>query len=373
MTVMTIRELDGLERTLSLKDRALPLRDASGLPLTGAHEIAESRALGSPFTVQQTTGAIERDTTISGEWNDFFLGDNTVWVSAAAEETIDGASVVVIDESPVRSVRDLTEIVDDMRRRGSLLRFSWLHIVRIGRISEFRQTWRTENDMEWAIDFKWVGIEETQEEAVPAVADPADDARALDLASQAVADAVAYPVTADEMSTDFVQRVDNRLASAMAAIFEIEDAVLARVDGISTSTQVFQRILSSMNILRDEAGLLALEIDGYVAAATLAVPDPEDLTSLGPGPVLAMLTANRTSARMARAMRQEAVRRRHDNLRTTEGVADIYIAREGDDLYSIAAAAGADWEQVRDYNQFSSTSLAPGQIVLVPFRGGRAA
>lgn len=372
--MIEIRELNGEERVLTLVGRGMP---AQPLTLEGTQGISKSRPLGSPYVNQQPTGAEESATTIGGVWNDIFLsnGEGAATINTVTEVTIEGVPAISIDARAVRTAAELCEIVDDIRQRAAVLRFTWSHIVRLGRISKFVQRWMNDNDVEWEIEFEWIGKDEATAVSVPSEIDPTHDLTLYIDGANQVADATAYPAV-ENIDPTFLEVIDTRLANVQAAILDHEDSIRTRLDGFTTALDVFRRSLAVAALVRDEAELMALEIDSRVAGMTLVNPTPEDLTDLLPGQVLAMLTQNRIAARSSRSLSEDAVRRRYDTLATVEAVAAIYIARQGDDLQSIARfhyGAADAWTEIRDYNHLSSATLSVGQIVLVPERGGRAA
>lgn len=365
-----IRELGGREVTVQLTDRALPFRPFT---LDGVQIIAEDRALGSPYTHQQPTGAKEEATDLTGEWNDIYLADGGLTVNAATSEVIDGAEVIVVDSSSVRTAREAAEALDDLRKRAAVVRVSWAHVVRVGRIRRFAQKWNTPTDMEWEMTLAWIGQDEETSVAPPENLDPTSDVRALTDGVNQVLEVTNYPIETIEPTV--LEVLDSRIAELQTGILDLSDSIRTRVDGATTSVEVFRRGLSILAFTAQEAELLALEIDSRVSGTWIANADPEDLTDLKPGEVLAVLTCNRRGARAARAVRQLAVRRRFDHLTSMEEVAAIYIAREGDDLQSIAlfhygSADSADI--LRDYNQFTSYTLEPGTVVLAPYRRSAA-
>lgn len=359
-----IRELGGREVTIQLRGWAAPHRPYT---LDGTHVIGEDRALGSPYTTQQPSGAKEEPTDIKGRWCDVQLSEGLIIVNSAGTEVFEGAEVISLDSTTVRTARAACAALDDLRKRAAMVRVSWAHTVRIGRVGRFAQMWETANDVDWELTFKWIGQDEETAVAPPENLDPTNDLRALATATNAVIEMTDYPI--DNVDPTVLEVLDGRIANVSLAISDLADSIRTRVDGAATSVDVFRRGMSLLGYVAGEAELLALEIDTRVSGTWIANADPEDLTDLSPGQVLAALTTNRRAARLARALRHDAVRRRFDNLSTVDEVAAIYIAREGDDLQSIARHhyGSADaWTILRDYNGFTSTTLEVGTIVLAP-------
>lgn len=366
---LEIRELNGEERTIVLSGRAgLP----SSLTFEGTHEIAESRSLGSPYTTQQPLGANEMPTTISGEWNDIFLSQGGVDVSEATTITIDGAEAITIDSTTIRTVREVVDVFDDMRKRGAVVRVSWNHLVRIGRISNFKHKWLTVHDVEWEATFKWIGQDEDTDVGPPADIDPSNDVRALNEAANAVCAATDYGSL--RMDPTIIEVIDTRIARVQSGIDDLSDSIRTRVEGVTSAVDVFRRTIGVLNYAAAEAELLALEIDARVSGTWIANIDYEDMRNVKPGDFLVIQARNRAAAQLARHLSHEAIIRQNAAINSVEGVAEVIISREGDDLQSITQAVWGSpdaWTVIRDFNHFTSASLDPGTVVLIPQRGSR--
>lgn len=379
-----IEEVGGRGVSLRLNGRGLPNRPFT---LTGMHEIAESRAMGSPYTTQQPTGAREEPTELTGEWNDIYLaggaaGDAAITVVGSSNEVIDGLEVVSLSSTQIQSVREAAEVVDDLRRRGVLVRVSWAHIARLGRIKRFAQKWQTINDLEWEMTIIWVGADEDIAVAAPENVDPAADVRAIAALADAAIDATEFPI--ENIDPTLIGVVDRRIARVQSGVLAMSQAVRTRVEGATTEIDVFRRVLAMSSFVVGEAKLLALEIDARVGATwvstvapqvvpTIAsrIPNPEDLSTVAPGHALAALITARIGARSARKLAEETARRRFDRVSTLDEVAAVYMAREGDDLQSIARfhfGSEDAWTILRDYNHLPSATLQPGDIVVAPLR-----
>lgn len=366
---MEIREIDG-NVVIRLRGWGLP---AKPFTLDGDHEIPEQRAIGSPYTTQQPTGAREGVTELTGSWSDYLLGSSPsatadVEVTSSTEESgADGAMMIAVSSEPARTARAAAAAVDDLRVRAPLVRVSWAHIVRVGRVKRFVQRWNTPEDLDWDLTFAWIGREEDAEMAPPAATDPAADVRLLESGMSQVFDATAFSIAAVDPTA--IEAVDQWMAGVQGAIFELTDNVRSRVSGAASSVDVFRRGLGLLGFAAEQANLMALEIESRVAATWIANADPEDLTDVSPSLVVAMLTQKRAAAQAARRLRAAAIRRRFDLIATVEDVVDIYVIRDGEDLQSLARhvyGSAAAWTTLRDFNHLDSGTVPSGTVILVP-------
>jgi nucleoid-associated protein YgaU len=375
---LEIRELAGDERVLSLRDRAICERP---FKVGGKHNVVHTGYVGSPNSGQQALGAEELPSTLKGEWNDRFLGDRSsgtlamASVSSATSEMIDGYEAIVVSDNAIASVAELCKLVDDMRVRGMPVRVSLWHLVRIGRIIEFNQEWDTENDCHWEIQFDWIG----QDEGAEALPSPtsADNARStaalaakLDTATEALSfDAV------DSLDPTFLESIDRGIADLQASISQSADAVRASLDGVTAPLETTRRALATMSILHEQADELALEIDSHVSGAIALGDEVDDLTTVSPAVQISIECGQRRASRAARALRQEAASRRRAALAAIEeDVLDVVVVREGDDLRTFARryyGNASDWDAIRRYNGLTSSTVGPGDVVIIPALGAQ--
>lgn len=366
-----IREIVGGDRVLVLTRNAMP---EPPIQFGVEHEIASSRSIGSPYTTQQPMGANCLSTTIRGSWCDVFLSQGGADLNEATQETIDGYPVIVIDSRTVRTAREAWAVIEDICTRASVVRVAWAHLTRIGRIKRAVPDWMTEHDVNWEIQFDWIGADETTEIGPPANVDPTADIQRLTKATEAVIKATDFPIKGLDPSV--LSTVDSRIARVEQTIRDLSDGVRTRVDGAATALDVFRRLVGVLGVAIDEAKLLALEIDSRVSGTWLANINYEDMLEMTPSQALSLVCSRRTAARVARAIADEALHRRQSAYASVEAVADIIISREGEDLQTIALVVWGSsdgWTVLRDFNQFTGASLTAGTVVLIPQRGTRAA
>jgi hypothetical protein len=365
-----IRELNGGERVMTLTRNAMPeppLRFAVG------QDIAETRSIGSPYNTQQPMGANSLPTTIRGRWCDVFLSQGGADLASASEETIDGIPVIAVDNTTLRTAREAWAVVEDMCIRASVVRVTWGHLARIGRIKDATPDWETLHDVAWEITFHWIGADETTEVGPPSTVSPETDVRILTESTDKVIDATNYITSG--MDPSVLQVIDSRIARVSQTILDLSDGVRTRIDGIVPAIDVFRRAVGVLGLAIDESKLLALEIDSRVSGTWLANINYEDMADVKPGDILSIVTANRIAAKLARNIAHEALHRRQASYESMESIADIVISREGEDLQTIALAVWGSsdgWQTLRDFNQFSGSTLTTGTVVLIPQRNARA-
>ena len=139
-TFFIIKEITGPDmREIKLTSYALPFQPYE---LRGTLRAELTHYPGNPDATVQVLGPVEEPTTVAGAWVDRFLGDpNPIWTSK-------GASVT--------TAREAVRIIDDIRRKGQMLRVSWDETVRYGVMTEFVQRWLRGTHVEWEMSFAWV-------------------------------------------------------------------------------------------------------------------------------------------------------------------------------------------------------------------------
>ena len=140
-----------LDRTtpsrLVLTGRALPYRP---ITLEGTQELEVVWYPGFPQATAQALGPHEEKTTIKGYWKDRFL------------QAVDvGTAPAQLNGQDVNSAAELVEAADTFRRLGYELQVTWQTVTRIGFITRLSQSWHTEHDCEFEIEFTWTGRVQT--------------------------------------------------------------------------------------------------------------------------------------------------------------------------------------------------------------------
>lgn len=404
--VITIAELTGQRRVITLRGRALPYRGS--LKFTSQQRIDEGEYTGFPRVNHTVLGGRELDTEMNGVWKDRFLGDESAGsdqqASAFIEDFVpDGVSVPV--DSPLSafnkllSARDLCLLFESLAYEGPPLRFKWLHIRRIGRLEKFEQDWQNPHDVAWKMTFKWISRDEQVGLPSPAQTTLTGLADAFKAGAVDVHEATNFD-DLDDLDPRFADTIDIGVGKIEAAIAEVEDTIENRVQAIGDATSALRRVTSIGVFLRDQAQQLIDALDEVVYPAMVAVKQPgtavptgfsfdvltdvslgksgdfvESLTSVPPGAAISAACQNRAAARAARHLKHVAARQRFSAIRQLEADSiGVVTIRDGEDLRDVAATFygdSADWEQIRSYNELSTVSPPIGTVVFVPASGTR--
>ena len=372
MTTFEIKELTGDQRTVRLSGRALPYRP---FKLEGEHKIEETSYAGFATKTQQAIGAVENETQIQGCWKERYIsGERSIDLGVNVAEVIDGTELIYIDSSAVNTPREACELFDDIRRKGQQVQVTWLHISRIGRLRVFRQSWDTEQDVNWEMVFAWSGRAEGAESPSPAQPDIAEVARQTSGAYVDLQDAIGFNALGDDLDPNFADSIDIRTARIQQSVLGVEDAIRARTDAVTNGADATRRALSTLTFVQNESSGLIEELDATVAASMVIAEDPSDLTDIPTGAAIAAACAQRAAVRAARRLLHRAGRQRVRTARATEAqvLAVVMIRQEQDlrDLAVIFYGNADDWQLIRAFNNLQGSIVGIGQVVMIPVRGG---
>lgn len=186
-----IEETTGPKRSITLRGRSLPYR---GLQLGGTQRVTINYFPGNPVGTAQVVGATYEPTTIRGTWKDIFLYQGptpnspllgALGMQAGGSEnsallrnfpalgpaalpdtgnvrTSGGATFTSSGSIPgntglAQKARVLRDAFELLRRSGQLLRVQWGSIVRFGFITKAVFSHDREADIQYEIDFSWIG------------------------------------------------------------------------------------------------------------------------------------------------------------------------------------------------------------------------
>lgn len=385
-----IIELTGDQREVALTERAAPYRPIS---FEGKHRVSTTALAGFATKTQQALGAEEMSTTVTGSWKDMYLdGRDIASVTSSTSTTIDagdGTSLPseAISSNAIDAARDLTELMDDIRRKGQLLRVVWAHLVRIGRLVNFKQKWSNAHDVEWEAEFEWIGRDESLKTATPSSPSVTDAVKDLGTKYLDLQDATAF-ANIDDLAPGFADAVDIHVTALQQSVLDLENAVAARVNGVTTGLDAMRRAMSTCQFVEDTCDLLIDDLGSRVAAsavrfdteATLvsarvttllgAPPSSLDLTRAPFGQANAAASGMARSLHAARALKNAAGRQRIRIARASEAdIIAIVMVRAEEDLRDLAKryySAPEEWTRIRKYNAFPGSQVELGTIVLIP-------
>ena len=160
---ITITELTGEKRQVTLRGRALPYR-----PVAWASRMRTKLTWyqGSTVATQQVLGPELEPTIMNGVWKDRFM--------FGAEAGGDAAFLVNGSPDEVRSAESAAALMYQILQAGNTLRVVWGPEVRIGLLVAFEANYERRQDVAWRAEFQWQSRDESQ---VRAIEDPvgADD------------------------------------------------------------------------------------------------------------------------------------------------------------------------------------------------------
>lgn len=378
-----IDELDGQERTVILTARALPYPPYT---LAGTQKVEVTYLAGNPIATPDVTGPEEENTEINGFWKDKFLGLGA------------GETPIVVNGVAVRTTREITQIMDSIRREGQLLAVTWDIHVRHGFLERFEQKWRNVHDCEWTMRFKWIS---QGDDPLPAVISATPNLSDLQFGLQQelnVFDAAKLPfipaaldwiANVQALGTQLTSQVESitGAASSVASTALLPfDAARRCISACSSVINIVKegiedidsRVAFSINMGEGTSGFLAqgllqqaisgLGTQGQGQVITDGRDLPMDRLSIGER----MQTYDYTYGirRSLRSQQSIAVTNRSNLLgKAQTNILGTYTAREGDDLRDVSEifyGTPFNWRQIMQFNDLDTAELDVGQLVLVP-------
>lgn len=383
---LSITEVTGLRRQITLRGRSLPHRGTSG----GSGGVAFPSELrvnvhyfpGNPVGQAQVLGAQWGNTTLTGRWSDAWLDQqgngplliNFPPIGAAGQPgsgVLGGKSFASSNQvtgslthaQRARVIRDAFYI---LQRSGQLLKVEWGSIVRFGFLTEFTPTHEREEDIQWEAEFTWIG--ETDAQQIPKEKENPAKAKLLatmlaamqefvDMVNRFLSQAFGKIATITQKIVKFGNLVTQVLQSLTAAV----SLVFVPLDIISTLRQQFASVILAakdlLDTLRD------------IPAAYKALKNGQD-------PVQACLAEEFTAAIAYNAAilgveLAEADRQLKDL--ESPDLQAVYTATGEETLRDISTRAygtPAGWVTIAEYNNFKSSIVSSGTIVRIPKRVG---
>lgn len=360
LSPLVLESLDG-QVTLALYSRALPYRPLS---IGGRQRAQFTWYPGSPAAIVQMLGPEEQPIQMEGFWKDRFIG---------VGNGVDG--IAKCNNEPVYAVTELVAFVDAMRRTGRKYKLSWDKLERYGHITEFVQTWHTEHDCEWSLEFT-VSSQEAQTQVV-LTAEPVNT--------------TSFAQTLNQLAQDLAERLD------VDPTFGVTDSLRAIQAGLSTvatsaldnstalATNFVNRITSPLSGARALSAAAAQSvastaiamgaIQDTALAELAAFPGGQNATPIG-SQINAYSYTNewRNSAKTIRNYAAEA---RYDAERQAQNeLIASFIADARMNYRDVALkyyGTQESWRDLMAFNGATSSAIAPGELIWVPLRTDRPA
>jgi hypothetical protein len=375
---LVIEELTGFKRRVTLKARGLPF--PGSIKFCTELDMDESKYVGFPRINQTVLSVHDKETEMTGAWHERFLDEDAINSSAAVNEQLDdGSEAVSVQSNGIRTPVEACELFDDIARRASVLRVTWSHLSRVGRLATFEQDWSNLHDVKWRMLFKWIGKDNAVGAIAPARTSLVGLSAAFSAAFADAKDATAFDSLSDKLDTGFADSVDSAVGKAQRSVADIADTVEQRFAAVTESVDAVRRVTTLATFVRDQAQDLIDTINGTVAALMLTGSAIErtsldrtlaTLTNVDPGTQIAAACQQVGAVRAARALKHVAARQRHNALRNLDNnVIAIVRMKAQQDLRDVALrwyGNADDWEQIRSFNSFPSSQVKTGTVVFVP-------
>jgi len=354
----TIQELSGNARRLVLTGRALPRRP---MEFSGTMRADITWYPGNPEATVQMLGAGEDPTTVTGKWSTRY---------------IQGSLFALLDGKVLQSAEELADKVDDIRRKGQLVEVAWFSRIRRGYISKFAQNWLYPTDVEWSIEFTWIS---QGDKTAPAVVSSGGNVSAI--RKQIATQAAAAKTVSDTAKKTF--------PAAAALLGALKDGAAALQGVADKVNETVNKVAQAILPIEDATRRAAAQMDTLIAAVAnplgaLASVVPREfvdgiaIARVTAGQALAAHNAVRQGTKVFRDSQYLGAVQRETLLKRIDGqVLMPYIAREGDDLRTVAKmvyGSADDWRKIASFNDLTSSELASGQRIFIPrpksFGGG---
>lgn len=370
LPAFTIKTLDRTANySLVLTGRALPYRPVT---LEGTQELEVVWYPGFANATAQALGPHEEKTTIKGFWKDRFL------------QTVDiGTAPAQFKGLEVNSAAELIEAADSFRRLGYQVQVTWQTVQRIGFITRLSQSWHTEHDCEWEIEFTWTGRQEqTIKSNPPPVQNYTDYANRL---TTALLESGAYQsitaglntlnsavATVNSVTQDFGTAISlalGQIANATQALVNLSQNVATAAQlgagAVSQATGLLSGLSRSYTIIADALDRNESTIKfGYAQSALYATGGNTFASQF-----VADAQFSQTTNTLRRLAQETTELAQQSQSVETPAPDFIYVAGQDDDLRRVATLYYGDpaaWIRLAEYNGLSSSLLVPGQQVNVP-------
>lgn len=368
---------NGGPRSIQLFGRSLPYR---GVGFGSEQRINLKYFPGNPVGQAQVLGATWAPTTMEGKWSDRHLIDTsnapllfnfppigsagkpeTPWkfTDAGGRSFDSGGAIPFARAQRARVVRDAMFM---LQRSGQLLRVEWGSIVRYGFIESFVPTHDREEDINWEINFTWIG------------------------------DTASFPEIRVKPAIDplgLLGKLQKMLAAALEAMLQTLAAIYGQKLALTQKiTKVGNLITQVINTISSYAKLafLPLELLGtirqQIKSVVLAIKDliatvrsiPAAYSALRDGGTQSQAdeaTAVAAAIAINAAKLGVDLTDIYDSLKELEegDILGITNMPEGSTLPDIARQWYGDpskWRIIADYNNFSSMVIKAGTRILIP-------
>lgn len=340
------RELTGSERSVELRDRALPYRPVA---FGGRTEHKKRWYAGNPVATVQILNPVLKDTELRGTWKSRYISDMV---------TLDGFDDLAGTGDPV-TAEIMNEVFTRLQRAGNLIEVQWGPIRRRGFIEDFTPNFQRVEDIEWSMNLSWIQIGERE---APRAASSPTTQRDLDAALNTVDDVMARMpgiflpnVTGPLILAQEAIRLGMMtLTSQLSSIYGIPDVSLEEFRGVATTVEeVLDAARSMVSIVGDQS------LEEFIA--TDDVPSVLDAITWRTEAHQAALTAASESVEARESIRSRVV----DDYLGVDVVGDNQTLRTVSLKWYGTSEA---WQTIADANGLVGSNQPSGTRVLIPRR-----
>ena len=365
-TLTTVPDGGGKPMTLELRGRALPYQ---GLELEGLMRAEITRYPGNAVATVQMLGIDEKPTVVKGMWKDRFIRQ-TRDTAGGSSVSITNTGLVLFNGLAMADSNAAADAVDLIMFAGQIVRMTWDEVVREGILKRFKRNYIRREDLEWEMEFEWVGRGLKQSPPnVPVLIQVADFGRALTALVNQLKAALQPP--AFSVLEEFTSTVSGFVSSIEDASIEIQSAAMNSARKIMSPVTATERAITSINTLKSSASGIVDAVESYPPLAlikTSSTADTEALT-FGDSMVADVYARNiKTRAQsIERLAAAEGETMTAENRQST--LLGIFTARQPMDLRDVSMeffGTSDEWRSLLTYNNLDSSWLAVGQVVIVP-------
>lgn len=367
-----IRQVNLPARVILLRGRALPYQ---GVAWGGTMRADPNWFPGNPVASLQIIGPTYKPTTITGKWKDIFLfnedsaallvnfpvlsGPSLPGATERGGETFkSGGSVPSQLAQRARVLRDAIEL---MRREGGLLKVEWGSIVRYGIISDTNFPHDREEDIEYEIEFKWIGDTASQPKRLLPKLDLLSALQiilqALDKVINALLGVILKAFLFITKIQQFITKLGSFVTSLLEALKRITSFVFAPADILNNIRANLRAIILEARDLFDD--LRADPSAAYQAALQGSVKDI----------VEANLFLSSFRSQVQQLAADAAEKQREIEEFAGPELLGLYTATGGESLRDVAQQYYGEWRNWRtlaEFNGIDRSILVRGTIVRIP-------
>lgn len=351
-----IRELEGSQRTIELRNRALPYQE---IEWPGEQLTVKRWYPGNRVATIQVLGPRESDLEVRGFWKSRYISSD---VRLIGFDDIEATALARGDEfpgfiPPIYFAEDLREAFSRIRISGNTVQVNWGPEVRRGILTNFAPKYDRIEDIAWTATFTW-----SQRGERPALraSDVEDEQVEILEAMNAIDDTLAQQPP--DISPDAAETIRSNATVLRESVLAFTQTLSDIQTTATTTTQDFQALqaLSSRVVQAGQA------LRGSTTNAPYVDLLPIDTVSLVTETEVWRRTIGRDSTRVQSSAVQATNRVRQ---RAVPDIQQTVVVRQNETLRTLAQRfyANADsWTVIADANGLTTSLVDPGTVIDIP-------